>query len=188
MIFHKALLKGILGLLLMVAPAFALAGKQADAFPPPPVGAWGGGPMGPGMGGPMGPGMGGPGGLGMGGPEHMLDPLDLNPVQKARLKDLRRARRERLQKLMNALNDAREDFEDLLNSGDQGPGFEKRIRANHAKMVALQQSLDGELFESILEIRGLLSPAQLKKFNQMHKAMARCGPGKPRALSGTAGD
>jgi Spy/CpxP family protein refolding chaperone len=163
-------------------------------WPPPPAG-WGMPPAG--MGGfPMGPRMGG-----MVGPERDLDSLDLSDAQKARLKDLRRARRDRIQKMENTLDDAREDFGDLLLGSGQGPEFEKKARAKHAEVAAAQQALETELFESILEIRGLLTPAQLKKFNKIHRSLAARGPFGPggfglgkwpatpqRSLSGTAGD
>ena len=147
----------------------------APAFAPPGMG-------GPGM---AGPGLGGPGmvGPGPGGPDMMLDTLDLRAAQRARLRELRRARRDRLQKLENAFQDAREDFGELLAGPQQGAAFEKAARAKHAELAAAQQALDAELFDSILEVRGLLSPAQLKKFNERRPAFPPLG-GMPGGTKG----
>ena len=124
----------------------------------------GGGPGAPGMdadegGAGHGPGMGGH----HGGP---LANLDLSPEQRGQLKTLRRARRDKLQAIQNSLQDAREDLHELLKGGGKGDDFNAKARAQDEKVLDLAKKLGQERFESILEIRGILTPAQLKKFDE----------------------
>jgi protein CpxP len=128
----------------------------------------GGGPGAPGMesedGGPEhGPGMGGR----RGGP---LAGLNLTADQRAQLRTLRRARREKLQAIQNSLQDAREDLHELLKGGGKGDDFNAKARAQNEKVLDLAKKLGQERFESILEIRGILTPEQLKKFDEMGPA------------------
>jgi Spy/CpxP family protein refolding chaperone len=98
--------------------------------------------------------------------------LNLTQDQREKLKLLRRARRGKLQEAQNALQDAREDLRDLLTSTDRGEAFNDKARAMNAKVQDLQKKLEEQRFESILEIRAILTDEQIKKFNEM-------GPGGP---------
>jgi protein CpxP len=137
----------------------------------------GGAPGAPGMegdeGGPgHGPGMGGR----RGGP---LAGLNLTQDQRDQLKTLRRARREKLQAIQNSLQDAREDLHELLKGDGKGDDFNAKARAQNEKVLDLSKKLGQERFESILEIRNILTPAQIKKFDQQ-----RPGPGWQRGRQG----
>jgi len=132
-----------------------------------------GGP-GPGMGG---PGMGGPSGHeggpgmhgGMGGPERMLEQLELSDAQKAKLKELKRARRDKNQVLRNKAEDLREDLKDLMESTDRSKAQSDKIRAKHEELQKIQNELGKDRIESMLEIREILTDAQLKKFVELKK-------------------
>lgn len=141
--------------------------------------------MGPGGDGPGG-GMeaGGPGGgEGMrahGGPGGMLASLNLSQAQKDKLKQLRRARRDKTQAAHNALEDAQEDLRDLMSQTDRSKGFEEKLRAKHAEVMKLDQQLRDDRFESLLEIRAVLTDEQLKKFVSLHAmpgGKGKRGPG-----------
>jgi len=120
-----------------------------------------------------GPGRGGPG---MGGPHGgPLAGLDLSVDQKAKLKELRRGHREKMQALQNRLQDAREDLHDLLQSAGKGEDFNAKARSQNEKVLDLSKQLGKERFESILEIRAILTPAQLKKFGKFRPGMGRHG-------------
>jgi protein CpxP len=107
----------------------------------------------------------GPGvGARRGGP---LAGLALTPEQRDKLRTLRRARRDKLQAIQNSLQDAREDLHDLLKGGGKGDDFNAKARAQDEKVLDLAKKLGQERFESILEIRGILTPEQLKKFDEM---------------------
>ncbi|HXB97194.1 MAG TPA: Spy/CpxP family protein refolding chaperone [bacterium] len=120
---------------------------------------------------------GGPGqGMGMdhrrGGP---FARLNLTDDQKDKLKALRRSRRDKVQAIQNSLQDAREDLHDLLKSGGKGGDFNAKARAQNEKVLDLAKKLGQERFESVLEIREILTPAQLKKFDEERPG----GPWRP---------
>lgn len=137
---------------------------------------------GPGEGMHGGPGMhGGKGGPG-GGPMAILKQLDLSKEQKAKLKEMRRARRDKSQTRQNQLADLREDLHELLAVADRSKAHEDKLRAKHAEIQKLQQENQGNHFESMLEIRSVLTDAQLKKFIELHeqggKGMKKMGKGR----------
>jgi Spy/CpxP family protein refolding chaperone len=112
----------------------------------------------------------------MGGPHGgPLAGLDLSAEQKAKLKELRRGRRDKMQALQNSLQDAREDLHDLLQSNGKGEDFNAKARAQNGKVLDLAKQLGQERFESILEIRAILTPEQLKKFGRFRPGMGRHG-------------
>jgi protein CpxP len=180
----------VLGLLTAWAAGFTAA-AMADDFgmaPPPDSGMMlamdgagdDGGNSGPG-GAPGAPGMegdeGGPGhGPGMGGRHGgPLAGLNLTQEQKDKLKALRRSRRDKIQAIQNSLQDAREDLHDLLRSDGKGDDFNAKARAQNEKVLDLAKKLGQERFESILEIRSILTPEQIKKFDQQRPGLWRRG-------------
>jgi Spy/CpxP family protein refolding chaperone len=133
------------------------------------------------MDGPNDDGSGGPGGApgapGMEGedsaPEHgpglrggPMAGLNLTQAQRDQLKTLRRARRDKIQSIQNQLQDAREDLHDLLRGSAKGDDFNAKARAQNEKVLELAKKLGQERFESILEIRDILTPEQIKKFDE----------------------
>ena len=130
------------------------AGLAAGLLMAAPMGGPGGGPAGLGPGG---------GGSGMGG-GGLMAALGLSQAQKTQLKALRRARRDKLQIARNDLQDARGDLRDLMASGNAS---DDQLRAQHAQVEKLQAALEEQRFQSILEVRDILTPAQRKKMREL---------------------
>jgi Spy/CpxP family protein refolding chaperone len=179
---------GLTAGLLADGPACAGHGDEATLGLAPDDGgtllALGGGPDGPGgPGDDQGPGMGpggpgGPGGGGMPGGGRLLKALDLSQDQKDQLKALRRAKRGKLQAAQNALQDAREDLRELMEKGDAS---DAQIMAKHAEQQKAQAALEELRFQSILDARAILTPAQRKKAAELMKQ------GMGRRLGGRRG-
>lgn len=149
------------------------AGPGGDA--PELGGGPGMGPGGPGMG-PGGPEM-GPGGPGMG--PDLMEKLDLTQAQRDQLKTLRRARRPKMQAAENALQDAREDLMELMDADSVGKADEDKLRAKHAELQKLEAALADERFESMLEVRHVLTASQRKKLTALRKERPQ-GPRRGR--------
>lgn|GEM_PF-2255277 len=149
------------------------AGLLAEGMVPDDGGALlalGGGPDGPG-----GPGEDHGPGMGPGGPEgggilpgggRLLKALDLSQDQKDKLKALRRANRSKLQAAQNALQDSREDLRELM---EKGSASDEQLTAKHAEQQKLQMALEDLRFQSILDARAILTPAQRKKAADLMK-------------------
>ena len=99
-----------------------------------------------------------------GGPERLLKQLDLSADQKEQLKAMRRARRDKNDARRHKLEDAQEDLHDMLAKTDRSQGYADKLKAKHEELLLLQQEAGRDRFESILEIRAILTDAQLKKF------------------------
>jgi len=91
--------------------------------------------------------------------------LNLSADQKAKLKSLHRARRAKMLEAQDAVDDAREALKDYISSPKRGAEFEQQARALHAAVQDAERKLEDQRFESILEIRSILTDEQLKKFN-----------------------
>ncbi len=109
----------------------------------------------------------GMGGMHGGGPEKMFKGLDLSKEQKEKLKALHRARRDANQKRGDAMEDARESLKEALLKTDNSPAYAATLKAKNEEVMKLMQDAGRDRFEGMLEVRSILTPAQLKKFVEM---------------------
>lgn len=96
--------------------------------------------------------------------------LDLSVDQKAKMKDIKKKSRDQVKTLREDMR-AKHQALRVLMTGDGTPDA---IRAAHKDAEAVRQKLDDLQFETMLEIRGILTPAQRQKFGDS------MGPGGPR--------
>ena len=99
-----------------------------------------------------------------GGPEmgqKLEQELGLSEEQKSKLKSLRRARRDKMQASQNALQDAREDLRELMAKPDRSQSHTAKLRAKHEEIAKLDAEAAKQRFEGLLEMREVLTDAQL---------------------------
>ncbi len=105
--------------------------------------------------------------------------LDLTDDQKAKINDIHKKARDQVKGLREQMR-AKHDALKALIVGDSTP---EAIRAAHAEAQDVRRKLDDLHFESTLEIRGILTAEQRKKFGE---SMGPGGRG-PRGRGGPGG-
>jgi Spy/CpxP family protein refolding chaperone len=135
------------------------------------------GMMGPPPGGPMGGPMGGPPpGDPFGGPPLVPPPLmmalraaALNPAQQKQINDIMESSRTSSAPQMQQMHSIRDQIADkLLSSGSVSASDLAPLLAQQA---ALQQQLDNQMITTAIQIRGVLTPAQLTRVAAVHEKL-----------------
>lgn len=113
------------------------------------------------------------------GPRWLQD-LDLSPEQLEQMQAIRAQYDDQMRDQHDQLRTARDEMHELLKDPDTSTD---RLRQQHAALQTLQQSLGDLRFESMLEMRELLTPAQratlAERMDQRHGGNwgDRPGPG-----------
>lgn len=135
-----------------------------------------------------GPGHGrGPGGKGhgmhggKGGPGGWMAGLDLTAEQQAKMKALREKNREQVQKLREAMRAKHDELKTLL----AGDGSVDKARGIHKDVQDTKRKLEDLHFESMMELRTLLTPEQRKKLAEAMGAHHGGGPGPHHGPGGS---
>ena len=116
----------------------------------------------------------------------MYDKLDLNEEQKAKLKGHKEAHREEMKVLRDQIKAKREEIRKEMEKAD----FDvNKVRAINNELKSLENNMADQRLEGILEVRGILTPEQFSKFNELKeehkgewrdKLKERRGPEKDR--------
>ena len=104
-----------------------------------------------------------------GGIDKLVQQLDLTSEQSAQIEAIKEQSETENQALFEQLQTNRQEMQSLLAS-DTDP---EQLRANHQNGQNLRQELDTKRFETLLEIREVLTPEQRTQMAQMQQQRGR---------------
>jgi Spy/CpxP family protein refolding chaperone len=110
---------------------------------------------------------------GKGGSGGWMAGLDLTAEQQTKLKALREKSREQVQKLHEAMRVKHEELKTLLT----GDGSVDKARSIHKEVQDSKRKMEDLHFESMMELRTLLTPEQRKKLAELMEAHQGGGHG-----------
>ena len=93
----------------------------------------------------------------------IIEELNLTSEQQEQLRGIRSQQREQLQALREQVRDSRQKMNEMIG----GTATEEEIRAQHNKIRQLHQQIEEIRFESLLEMREVLTPQQRSQFTQL---------------------
>jgi Spy/CpxP family protein refolding chaperone len=93
----------------------------------------------------------------------LLEELNLNPIQKQKIAQIRRQYQGKIIEEKENLQSAQDNLANMIAGDDSAAA----IRTQHQKIVSLQEELGKLHFESMLAIREILTPQQRQKFTQV---------------------
>lgn len=108
----------------------------------------------------------------------MFEQLNLNEQQKQQIATIRQKYRNQMEQTSGRLRTAQQELQQLMSSN----ASKDTIRAKHQQVGNLEQELDKMRFESMLEIRDVLTTAQrqeLEKMMQQQRARMRDNDNRP---------
>ncbi len=116
-----------------------------------------------------------------------MEKLNLTAEQKTKIDKIRAAQKEKVAPVAEQLRAEMETLRTMM----QGDATDAQLREQHRKVHALRSTLGDAWFESILQIRAILTPEQRKEMGAMHQMGkgSRMGPGSkgPRGGQGPGG-
>lgn len=128
-------------------------------------------------------GPGGPGGPGKGGPgawhekaEMIAKELGLSDVQKTQVREIRQRHMEQMKQTHEKLKAAHEDLRTAMKKPDKGTSYQKVLTDKFAVVQKYMAELGADRFRMAVEIRELLSPDQITKFDELHRKGRWHGP------------
>jgi Spy/CpxP family protein refolding chaperone len=108
--------------------------------------------------------------------------LALTPDQSAKVKAIREKYKGQMKERRETIKAAKKDLKESMKSDKKGPEAQKELNAKFQKIQALKQENSQQMFAMALEIREVLTPAQVQKFHELrekHKGEkgkhGRCG-------------
>jgi len=110
----------------------------------------------------------------------MLQQLNLTDAQKKQMSAIRQKYKGQMQTLRGDMRSAQDKLAQLM----AGSGSDSAIRAQHQKVEGLRDKLSALRFESMLEMRKVMTPEQRTQFQQMIHAQR----GHHRGPSGGPGN
>jgi Spy/CpxP family protein refolding chaperone len=93
----------------------------------------------------------------------LFEQLNLSEPQKQQMTTIRQKYRGDIEQTHNRLRAARQELQQLM----AGDASKDSIRAKHRQVGSLRQEIDRLRFESMLEIRDVLTPAQRRELAQL---------------------
>jgi len=111
--------------------------------------------------------------------QHLTKALELSPAQAAALQQQTQASREKLMALHNARMEAKAELEKLFT--DAGADEQAIISASE-RLAKINADITRQQIQARLAIRGVLTPEQQARWQQLRQAMQRrhAGNGRPR--------
>jgi Spy/CpxP family protein refolding chaperone len=95
--------------------------------------------------------------------ERLIEQLNLTDDQKSKVAAIRQKYQEKTKKLRETLRSNEQELNSLLSNN----ASDRDIRAKHQQISRNRQEMSNLQFESFLEIRQVLTPAQRKEFSQL---------------------
>jgi Spy/CpxP family protein refolding chaperone len=93
----------------------------------------------------------------------IIEQLNLTTEQKQKMVDIRQKYQGQLKPLKEQISSAREELSQMMS----GTATADEIRAKHQEILKLRQQLGDIRFESLLEMREVLTPEQRTQFAQL---------------------
>lgn len=98
--------------------------------------------------------------------------LNLSPAQVTRMRAIRQKYKTRMDRQSQSINQAHQKLKNLM----VGNSSASQIRSQHNRVQSLKNQLDDLRLESLLEMRGLLTPSQRQKLAQMMERKSAVRP------------
>lgn len=98
-----------------------------------------------------------------GGMKKLLEQLDLTPEQSTKIEEIQEQAQSDNEALFQEMRTNREEMRSLFTS-DASP---EELRQQHQKIQALRQQLGSSRFETMLEVREILTPEQRTKMAEL---------------------
>ncbi|CCI32011.1 MULTISPECIES: Spy/CpxP family protein refolding chaperone [Microcystis] len=95
--------------------------------------------------------------------ERLIEQLNLSDDQKSKVAAIRQKYQEKTKKLRETLRSNEQELNSLLSNN----ASDRDIRAKHQQISRNRQEISNLQFESFLEIRQVLTPAQRTEFSQL---------------------
>ncbi|MFM7881272.1 MAG: Spy/CpxP family protein refolding chaperone [Microcystis panniformis] len=95
--------------------------------------------------------------------ERLIEQLNLTDDQKSKVAAIRQKYQEKTKKLRETLRSNEQELNSLLSNN----ASDRDIRAKHQQISRNRQEISNLQFESFLEIRQVLTPAQKTEFSQL---------------------
>lgn len=95
--------------------------------------------------------------------ERLIEQLNLSDEQKSKVAAIRQKYQEKTKKLRETLRSNEQELNSLLSNN----ASDRDIRAKHQQVSRNRQEISNLQFESFLEIRQVLTPAQRTEFSQL---------------------
>lgn len=109
--------------------------------------------------------------------EHLTKALELSPAQTAALQQQTQASREKLMALHNARMQAKAELEKLFTDADAD---EQAITAASERLAKLNADITRQQIQARLAVRGVLTPEQQARWQQLRQAMQKRHAGNGR--------
>lgn len=104
------------------------------------------------------------------GRDQFLEQLNLSEDQKRQLKDIQQKYKQQMSQYRDSLKSARKELQDMM----VGNSSKEAIRAKHNEVAKLRQTIADMSFESMLEMREVMTPEQRQQFARlMEERVAR---------------
>jgi Spy/CpxP family protein refolding chaperone len=95
--------------------------------------------------------------------EGLIEQLNLTDDQKSKVAAIRQKYQEKTKKLRETLRSNEQELNSLLSNN----ASDREIRSKHQQISRNRQEMSNLQFESFLEIRQVLTPAQRTEFSQL---------------------
>lgn len=95
--------------------------------------------------------------------ERLIEQLNLTDDQKSKIAAIRQKYQEKTQKLRETLRRNEQELNSLLSNN----ASDREVRSKHQQISRNRQEMSNLQFESFLEIRQVLTPAQRTEFSQL---------------------
>ncbi|MFM6322360.1 MAG: Spy/CpxP family protein refolding chaperone [Microcystis panniformis] len=95
--------------------------------------------------------------------ERLIEQLNLTDEQKSKVAAIRQKYQEKTQELRETLRSNEQELNSLLSNN----ASDREIRSKHQQVSRNRQEMSNLQFESFLEIRQVLTPAQRTEFSQL---------------------
>lgn len=98
-----------------------------------------------------------------GGPDKLMEQLNLNQTQVQQLKAIRQKYSGQMEPLKQQIRAKADELSQLM----EGTASNDVIRTKHQEMLTLREKMGNLRFESMLEMRDILTPEQRREFGQL---------------------
>ncbi|HIK36782.1 MAG: Spy/CpxP family protein refolding chaperone [Geminocystis sp.] len=108
--------------------------------------------------------------------DKMMGRLNLTPEQRQKMAAVREKYRPQISSLKEQLRAERDTLQEMMARNES----ETTLRNQHQKIIALEQKIKTLSFESMLEMRSILTPEQRQQWASWMKERRASRPSRPR--------
>lgn len=101
--------------------------------------------------------------------DRMVKELNLSEEQKQQVREIKKKNGENLKGLKSQVRDAMKDLAQSLRAPEKGDAYKATLAQKFENVQKLKNEMMSKRFQMALEIREILTPAQIEKFRAMDK-------------------